>query len=247
MIIVSYKICPFVQRVTTLLECKGVSYTVEYVDLGNKPQWFVEASPHSQVPLLINEDGNVLFESDAIVEYIDEVLGEPIFSRCPVKKAQQRAWSYLASKHYLVQCSAQRSKDKVTFDERLHRLHKAFSKIQSQLGDDPFIDGQTMGMIDIAWTVLLHRTEIIERHSGFDFLSQFPKIKRWRESILQTGVPRASVAGDFEDRFVSFYLSDQTYLGQLINSEKIISHKYKDSTASRKNQESQTSMEARRI
>ena len=39
--IVSFKICPFVQRVTALLETKGVDYEIEYIDLSNKPQWFV--------------------------------------------------------------------------------------------------------------------------------------------------------------------------------------------------------------
>lgn len=213
--IVSFKICPFVQRVTTLLEQKGAAYEIEYIDLSNKPQWFLEASPNGQVPILIMGDGEVLFESDAIVEYIDEVVGEPLFSHNPVTKAQERAWSYLASKHYLVQCSTQRSSDEATLAERSTKLNKAFAKIQTQLGDAPFIGGDAMGMVDIAWTTLLHRTEIIERRSGYDFLADFPRIKAWRKTVLSTGIPTASVSEDFEDRFSAFYLADTTYLGQL--------------------------------
>ena len=213
--IVSFKICPFVQRVTTLLERKGATYDVEYIDLSNKPQWFLKASPNGQVPILITSDGHVLFESDAIVEYIDEVVGEPISARDPVKKAQERAWSYLASKHYLVQCSTQRSSDEAVLSERSTKLNTAFAKIQSQLGAAPFIGGDTMGMVDIAWTTLLHRTEIIEQRSGYDFLKDFPQIKAWRASVMSTGIPVASVSEDFEDRFSAFYLADTTYLGQL--------------------------------
>ncbi len=33
--IVSFKTCPFVQRVTALLEAKHVPYDIEYIDLSN--------------------------------------------------------------------------------------------------------------------------------------------------------------------------------------------------------------------
>ena len=72
-----------------------------------------------------------------------------------------------------------------------------------------------MGMIDITWTTLLHRTEIIARRSGCDFLAEFPALKSWRDAVMATGIPQASVADDFEEKFSAFYLADTTYLGQL--------------------------------
>ena len=213
--IVSFKICPFVQRVTALLEAKNVSYDIEYINLSDKPQWFLDVSPNGQVPILITEDDRVLFESDAIAEYIDEVAGKPLLSQDPVIKAQDRAWSYLASKHYLVQCSAQRSPDAATLEDRATKLSTAFNKIAARLGEDRFANGDAMGMIDIAWLPLLHRAAIVEEHSGYNFLDAFPAVKRWQEMILATGIPQRSVPEDFEDRFAAFYLGESTYLGQL--------------------------------
>ena len=218
--IVSFKICPFVQRVTALLAVKGADYDIEYIDLSHKPQWFLEISPSGQVPVLITDDGRVVFESDAIVEYIDEVVGAPTLSHDPVERAQDRAWSYLASKHYLVQCSAQRSSDRATLYERAGKLSKAFEKITARLGDSRFAHGDVMGAIDIAWLPLLHRAAIIEAHSGYDFLAEFPIVKRWQATILATGFPQQSVAEDFELRFTSFYLAETTYLGELTKARK---------------------------
>ena len=65
--VVSFKVCPFVQRVTALLELKQLAYDIEYIDLSDKPQWFLDVSPHGQVPILILDDERVLFESEAIV------------------------------------------------------------------------------------------------------------------------------------------------------------------------------------
>ncbi len=51
--IVSFKICPFVERVIAALESKGVDYEVAYISLKEKPQWFLDISPNGQVPILI--------------------------------------------------------------------------------------------------------------------------------------------------------------------------------------------------
>ena len=100
--IVSFKICPFVQRVTALLEAKGVNYDIEFISLSDKPQWFLDISPNGQVPVLITDGGKALFESDAIVEYIEETY-PPLQADISLEdKASNRAWSYLASKNYLV-------------------------------------------------------------------------------------------------------------------------------------------------
>ena len=212
--IVSFKICPFVQRVTALLEAKGLPYEIEFISLSDKPQWFLDISPNGQVPVLITDQGKALFESDAIVEYIEEAYPALQEGLSPEDKATNRAWSYLASKNYLVQCSAQRSPDAEVLKERSEKLGKAFDRIEKQLGDTPYFGGETIGMVDIAWLPLLHRADIIQRRSCFDFIGDRPKLKTWQAQLLSTGLAERSVAPDFEEAFSAFYLSDQTYLGR---------------------------------
>ena len=91
--IVSFIICPFVQRVTATLEAKGLPYEIEYISLSEPPAWFVELSPTGQVPMLITDDGDALFESDAIVEYLDDIAAPLRDEASPVDRARDRAWS----------------------------------------------------------------------------------------------------------------------------------------------------------
>ena len=212
--IVSFKICPFVQRVTALLEAKEIPYEIEYISLSDKPQWFLDISPNGQVPVLITDGGKTLFESDAIVEYIEEAYPalQPDISL--EDKATNRAWSYLASKHYLVQCSAQRSPDAEVLSERSAKIGRAFDRIEKQLGDTPYFGGSQLGMVDIAWLPLLHRASIVEQHSSFDFIGERPKLKAWQSQLLSTELAEKSVAADFREAFSNFYLSDQTFLGR---------------------------------
>ena len=212
--VISFTICPFVQRVTGWLEAKGLPYEIEYISLKDKPQWFLDLSPNAQVPVLITESGQALFESDAIVEYLEEAYGPLNPNRTPEDKAVDRAWSYLASKNYLVQCSAQRSADEATLNERSVKLEKAFATVEKALGDARFFNTSEVGMVDIAWLPLLHRAAIIEKHRGYDFLAGYPQVKRWQQHLLFTGLAEKSVSDDFEAAFSDFYLSEQTFLGR---------------------------------
>lgn len=212
--VVSFKICPFVQRVTALLEAKGVPYDIDFIDLSNKPQWFLDISPTGQVPLLITETGDALFESDAIVEYIEEVTPPLVANVTPEQRARDRAWSYQASKHYLAQCSAMQSKDKSIFSEREAKLTKAFAKAERQLGEGPFFNGDTLGNVDIAWLPLLHRAQIVKVRAGYDFLADYPKVSSWQSALADTGLYAKSVAPDFEEKFLDFYLVERTFLGR---------------------------------
>lgn len=211
--VVSFKICPFVQRVTALLEAKRLSYEIEYISLSNKPQWFIDIAPNAQVPVLITDSGVVLFESDAIVEYLDEISDPLESNNSPEQRAIDRAWSYMATKNYLVQCGAMRSADEESFKQRSENLRLFFAKVEKALGEGPFFKGEAFSNVDVAWLPLLHRAHIIFEYTGYDFLSSFPKVQAWQKAILETGIAEKSVSDDFEGAFVDFYLSDKTYLG----------------------------------
>lgn len=213
--IISFKICPFVQRVTALLEAKKMPYELEFIQLTDKPQWFLDLSPTGQVPLLVTESGEALFESDAIVEYIEEI-SEPLEAGItPEQRAKDRAWSYQGSKLYLPQCSTMRSGDQETLLERSENLTKAFEKVEKALAPEGnYFKGRQLSNVDIAWLPILHRAHIIKEHTGHDFLKQFPKMQNWQKTIMASGLAEASVADDFEKYFTDFYLSEKTYLGK---------------------------------
>ena len=217
--IISFKICPFVQRVTALLEAKGLPYELEYIDLKDKPQWFLDISPNGQVPVLVTDSGRALFESDAIVEYIDEISSPLEQQVTPEQRAIDRAWSNQAAKNYLVQCGAMRSADQETLTERAAKLGQVFAKAEKALGKGPYFKGDKLSNVDIAWLPLLHRANIIREHTGFDFVSDFPKVKAWQTAVNQTGLMQKSVANDFESKFTAFYLSDATFLGSGKNGD----------------------------
>lgn len=212
--VISHSICPFVQRVTAALEAMGMPYEIEFIELSVMPDWFLEISPNGQVPVLVTNNGVPLFESDAIVEYLDEITPPLERDVTPEQRALDRAWAYQATKHYLPQCSTMSSRDEATFIDRNAKLQKLFAKAEEALGNGPFFKGETLSNVDIAWLPLLHRANIVCEHTGFDFVADYPKVSAWQQALVTLPVTNKSVSPQFEERFTSYYLSEATHLGR---------------------------------
>lgn len=94
--LVSFDLCPYVQRAAIVLAEKGIPFTRRDVDLSMKPDWFKAISPLGKVPLLVVGQ-EVLFESSVIVEYLEEVTDHPLHSADPLTRARHRAWMEFGS------------------------------------------------------------------------------------------------------------------------------------------------------
>ena len=73
-----------------VLRTKEVDFDVTYINLREKPDWFLKISPHGKVPVLKVEDQS-LFESNAIAEYLDETVAPQLHPADPIKRARNRA------------------------------------------------------------------------------------------------------------------------------------------------------------
>jgi glutathione S-transferase len=89
--LISHKLCPYVHRAAILLAEKGVAFSRREIDLKNKPDWFLRVSPYGKVPVLL-VDGQALFESAAICEFLDETHPPSSLPADPFARAHQRAW-----------------------------------------------------------------------------------------------------------------------------------------------------------
>lgn len=74
--LISHHLCLFVQHTAIILLEKNITFQSINVNLQDKPDWFLSISSTGKVPLLkvldSNQKENILFESVAICEYIEE-------------------------------------------------------------------------------------------------------------------------------------------------------------------------------
>ncbi len=90
--LISFNVCPFVQRSVITLIHKNCDYKITFIDLSNPPGWFLEISPLGKVPVLKVDGKEVLFESAVINEFIDDVTPGTLKPSDPLTLAKNRAW-----------------------------------------------------------------------------------------------------------------------------------------------------------
>jgi len=90
--IVGHQLCPYVQRVVILMLEKQIAYSRTNIDLYNKPDWLFAISPTGKVPILLVDENKVIFESNVICEYLDEVSINPLYPSDKFDKANHRSW-----------------------------------------------------------------------------------------------------------------------------------------------------------
>ncbi len=69
--------CPYAARVRITLDEKGIPYEPVEINLRDRPAFMYEKNPTGTVPVLEQDEGFVLPESRAIMEYLEERFPDP--------------------------------------------------------------------------------------------------------------------------------------------------------------------------
>src|SRR3990167_4253181 len=94
--LVSHHLCPYVQRAAIVLAEKDTPFARRYVDLSAKPGWFLAISPLGKTPVLV-ADGEPLFESAVICEYLDDTIAPRLHPADALRRARDRGWGGFGS------------------------------------------------------------------------------------------------------------------------------------------------------
>ena len=171
-----------------VLRAKAVEFDVTYINLRDKPQWFLDISPHGKVPVL-NVDGSPLFESNAIAEFLDEAEAPRLHPEDPIKRARNRAWtdfvptfSPALSGMYYAKTPEDTEAALKAAPERVAKLEEA---IATERGNDgPYFNGGELCLVDAAYAPFLQRFTFLEKVRPLGVFETHPLIAGWRDAVL---------------------------------------------------------------
>lgn len=198
--LVSFKLCPYVQRAVIALKEKEVPYRITYIDLSDPPQWFLDISPLGKVPLL-RVDGEVLFESAVISEFIDETTEGSLHPQDPLQRARNRGWIEYCSSCLEVLYTINTTTEQELFDEAVDTMRGRLTKLEAVLESTPFFNGEQFSLVDAAFAPLFMRLDLLEQKAGVTTCSGLSRVCSWRDTLLARESVQHSVVEEFPMMF----------------------------------------------
>ena len=208
--LVSHALCPYVQRVAIVLHEKGLAFERRTIDLARKPDWFLAISPLGKTPVL-QVQGQSLFESAVICEYLDEVATPALHPQDPLQRARHRAWMEFGSAVLNTIGAFYAAPDEATLQARAQDLRSRFVQIEDALGQrsvpGPYFAGPHFGMVDAVFGPVFRYFDVIDTLPGVDDLGLWqglPLVHQWRAALAARPSVQQAVGVDYADGLRAF-------------------------------------------
>ncbi len=215
--LVSFPLCPFVQRAAIVLAEKGAPFIRTDIDLADRPAWFDAISPTGKVPLLRVDDRHVLFESAVIAEYLDETIAPRLLPEDALERARHRAFVEFASGTLGEIAGLYTAPDAASYAAKRRALRGRLARIEAELDPaGPYFAGAAFGLVDAAFAPVFRYFDVIDPATCEDSLQGLPRVVAWRAALAARASVKGAVARDYPARLAAFLRGKPSHLASLM-------------------------------
>lgn len=207
--LVSFTLCPYVQRAMIVLNEKNIDFDIEYIDLSEPPPWFYDISPLEKVPVLLVDD-KPLFESIVICEYLDEITEGSLYPDDAFQRAQNKAWIEFGNDILSTTFEFYTTEDEKRYKHLANVLIDRFEVLEDEISNGTYFNGDEFSMIDASYAPVFRYFKLFLQYKDYGFFDDAPAIKTWGDKLLA----RTSVIKSVPDN----YNEDMTEYLQKLNS-----------------------------
>ena len=174
--------CPYARRTRMVLHEKGVEFESYEVDLENKSEEFLKASPTGKVPVVV-VDGDSIYESNVVNQYLDEVTDGPkLMPEDPKRRAYARIWMSFADTDFfpavfVASVGRDRGFSEDRISEAFEKLEAALRKLEERLEDREYLADE-FSLADVAHAGNFVRLRELEER-GEVSLETYPNVAAW--------------------------------------------------------------------
>jgi len=223
--LVSFKGCPWVQRVAIVLREKKIEFEFQHIEADKRPDWFRAISPHNKVPVLRLDDRVSLFESGAICEYLDEMHAPRLHPEDPVLRAVNRAWIEYMPTFVDITSGHAYVDGEADFDKAAAQIPAAFTKIEAALerqGSGPFFNGARYSLVDASYAPFLQRHLFLERIRKLGHIDTFPRLKAWAEAIAARPSTHSFPPAEYEAMYRDMVKKRNKWISQFVDEARAV-------------------------
>ena len=203
LILISHKLCPYVQRAAIVLAEKGVAFERQDIDLAHKPGWFLKVSPLGKTPLLL-VDGQAIFESAVICEYLDETAVPKLHPEDALQRARHRGWMEFGSTVLNTIGAYYNAPDDQALATRAAELRQKFQQVEAVLGKGPYFAGDRFSIVDAVFGPVFRYFDVLDGIGDSGVFRDAPKVNAWRNALAQRTSVRNAVLPEYPDLLRTF-------------------------------------------
>ncbi len=221
-LLVSYNICPYVQRVAFFLADVGVDFKIKYINpYKDKPDWFMEISPTGKVPLLVitqlGEKKAVLYESTIILECLNDIFDGRYLPADPIEKAVYRLWIQKVEKLQSQLNELFGSSSESSFAEDLAGIRLTAAEIEESLTKIIGKEKISPSLFVYSIAPVLFLVEIVELFTAIELLPQLKVMKELSRNILTKESFRKTINQEYYSSLIDFFVSKGSFLSLQTN------------------------------
>ena len=215
----SHHLCPYVQRAIIALVEKNVPFDRHYINLANKPDWFLKLSPLGKTPVLKIND-TAIFESTVILEYLEETQPNPLHPTEPLTRAKHRAWIEYGSSILNDIGGLYNAKDETSFAAKIVILTDKFARIETELGEGPYFNDTEFSIVDAVYGPVFRYFDVFDQITDLSTFGKTPKLRKWRKALAARPSVANAVTPDYNDRLLSFLIARDSHISTLASRQR---------------------------
>lgn len=210
----SFSTCPYLQSIIINLKEKKLDFNVNYIDLYDKPGFITDQIPLGRVPVLkVGEE--LLFESSAINEYLEDISSEKLRPLDPIQCAHTRAWIVFIHDTLMSLYKTIVAKTEDEYTDYLENLSTQLIIID-QSAVTPYFMGKDLSLVDIEIAPLLYRIQLIKNIKGPDLFTNTEKLQKISNNLLNKKSVIESVPDIFDKVFIEKIKGFNSHLAKII-------------------------------
>lgn len=180
---------PYARKVRIVLAEKQLPYEPKETDINNKSREFLNLSPIGKVPVLVDENDLVFWDSTLIVEYLDETYPQPGFypsNRIELlycRQGEELADSLIDNLVGL--WYETRKGNQVDFNTQAKyqsSINRILGVFEQKLTNSAYLFNETVSAVDVA---AISGVGYYSLRFGHNWQQEYPKLSQWFELLHQ--------------------------------------------------------------
>jgi glutathione S-transferase len=179
---------PYVRKVRVVLAEKGLAHEFVEESAWNADTKVPNYNPLNKVPALQLDDGESLYDSAVIAEYLDAISGGEYLPKPPAERARVKRDEALGDgiadagiTAFLERKREASRQDAAWIARQLDKVNAGIASLSRTLGSKPYLGGAQMNLGDIACACGLFWAEF--RMPELRWRDQYPNLRAWAERM----------------------------------------------------------------